>query len=550
MARPIAPRFEITVLKDKNPPGDLAQVPAGATINFYRQGATVANPVTVMPGLPNAVAAVHDSGRLAVADTVRVGSTALTLGVSGIDSPTQVQLNNSGPDPVVISAGTRLIPTNDRPSAFADPRCTVSLGASITSSSSDGRASAYLTEDRVDYEVVIPGQPTRLYVDGAGVFGRSDQMWTDLRDFGGSLQAALDSLPAEGGKILVPIGEWLVPAGVIIDKPGVTIEGAGYGSVLRAQTPNAYDMITVDQSYFRMRDLKIDGGATTADPNGKSCVVIRGLGVSGNLVLGEYFENVMFTRAPRYGLFVHDAIVLLAEGCQFESNPGSGAMLKTQPNGGGVTTVRFIGCTFSKNGSRGCEADQVTSFTFMGCTFEGNKGGTGTSEGNGLEAKNCPKIEVLSCYFRDPDTAVAPKNFLALDTCDGSLVDGCYFDGGPIGAKRPDRGALFKNSDSSRMSSCGGKRLTSQLAKFDLDSFDCIELGNSEAESLASGTVVRLVAEGERFVGMSRRAIAPPALVAAIDRPSGAATPGSLVWFGGQLQVWTGSEWKNVVLTT
>ena len=549
MARPIAPRFEITVLKDKNPPGDLAQVPAGATIHFYRQGATVANSVTVMPGLPNAVADVHDSGRLAVADTVRVGSTALTLGVSGVNSPTQIQLNNSGTDPVVISTGTRLIPTNDRPNAFADPRCTVGLGTSITSNSADGRASAYLSEDRVDYEVVISGQPTRLYIDGAGVFGRSDQMWNDLRDFGGSLQAAVDALPELGGKIFVPAGVWMIPAGVTIDKPAVTIEGEGYGSVLKAQTPDSYDLITVNQPYFRMRDVKIDGGAAIANTNGKSCVVIRGLGVSGNLVLGEYFENVMFTGAPRYGLFVHDAIVLLAQGCQFESNPGSGAMMKTQPAGGGVTTVRFIGCTFSKNGSRGCEADQVTSFTFMGCTFEGNKGGTGTSEGNGLEAKNCPKIEVLSCYFKDPDTTAAPKNLLALDTCESALVDGCFFDGGAVVAKRPERGVLFKTSRSSRLSSCTGKNLTAHLARFDAFSPDCIELGNSEAEATTSGAVVRLLVDAPRFVGMSRRAIAPPSIAAAIDRPS-AATPGSLIWFGGQLQVWTGSEWKNVVLTT
>ena len=103
-----------------------------------------------------------------------------------------------------------------------------------------------------------------------------------------------------------------------------------------------------------------------AEVNGASCVVVRGFGQSGFLVLGLYFENVKFTRAPRHGLWLQDQILTLAQGCLFDGNFGSGVFAETPappPEPSGATTTQFIDCTFSNNADRGCLARGVTELT-------------------------------------------------------------------------------------------------------------------------------------------------------------------------------------------
>jgi len=175
MARPIAPRFEITVLKDKSGT-DRAQIPAiDATVHFYRQGATVSAPVTIPAFHADVTVSVYDVGRLSTNDTVRVGEGAATLMIGGISSPTEILVANNSASPVVLGVGMRLVPTNNRPQVYGNPQGTVPIGTSLGVDGVTGRASAYLSQDRMDYDVSIPGQAPRLYVDGSGVMGRSDQ---------------------------------------------------------------------------------------------------------------------------------------------------------------------------------------------------------------------------------------------------------------------------------------------------------------------------------------------------------------------------------------
>jgi len=69
------------------------------------------------------------------------------------------------------------------------------------------------------------------------------------------VQAAVDALPEDGGIVFVPRGTWPVTAGVMIEKPNVTILGETAGSVLRAATANAFDLMTVKRHNFQIRDV-------------------------------------------------------------------------------------------------------------------------------------------------------------------------------------------------------------------------------------------------------------------------------------------------------
>lgn len=80
MARGILPRFEMTVLRGRSPT-DNRQVPAAATLEFYRQGATVVSDVTIQPGVPPGIVPVLYSGQIEIGDTLRVGTSATNLTV-------------------------------------------------------------------------------------------------------------------------------------------------------------------------------------------------------------------------------------------------------------------------------------------------------------------------------------------------------------------------------------------------------------------------------------------------------------------------------------
>lgn len=549
MARPIAPRFEITVLKNKSGT-DTAQVPAtDATIKFYRQGATVKTAVT-LPSHTYATLSVYDVGQLAIGDTVRVDIGTATLSVLDIPSSSEVQVWNGATTSVGVLSGARLVPTNNPPQVYADPLGTVPLGTSISVDGVTARASAYLSRDRVDYDVSIPGQTPRLYVDASGVMGRSDQRWNDIRDFGGDVQAAIDALPGDGGIVFVPRGTWLLSSGITVAKAGVTIMGEQDCSVLRAATANSFDLVTVTQGQFQMRDLKLDGAATSYSSTGKSCLVMLGYGVSGNLGVNLQLQNVVITGAPRYGLYLRDVITFLAEACNFDSNKGSGTRIETVTSG--ATSTQFISCTFSGNGDRGCECNNVSVLTFLGCTFEANKGGVDSSQGNGLDALDCARIEVMSSLFRNADTASQPAQFVFLHNCQSAVVDGCMFDGGVVSAKRATRGVYLLNSTLSRLSSCSGKNLGSYLADYGGGSLRGVEYCNGEIDQ----AVVRfnLQPSQAQMVGMSRAVLSIPVVLDETTLPTSLAL-GALVWVyqagvqPGALKVWNGATWNTVTLS-
>jgi hypothetical protein len=299
MAREVLPRFELTVLRNKTE-SDNTQVPAdGASINFYRQGATVQTTATIQVGSYGGTIAVLCAGQVEAGDVLRVGTTTDRLTVVQVASATQLLVRWAGSSSYTVLQGTRLWIVNGRPVAFADSAGTMAIASSIPVESGTGFATAYLSADRFDFEVLIPGQATRYYLDQAAGFGRSDQRWNDIRDFGGSIQAALDALPPTGGVVFVPRGTWVLSAGVAIAKPNVSITGERALSVIRPASANVIDLLTITGARCRLRDLVLDGVDTAYRTNGKSCAVVSAQATS--------FERVVVRKAPRHGVWIKDA---------------------------------------------------------------------------------------------------------------------------------------------------------------------------------------------------------------------------------------------------
>jgi len=466
------------VLKPKSV-SDSAQVPAtDATIKFYRAGATVSADVTVPALQPNVPVQVFDPGLLAVNDAVRPGTGAGpgTLIVSGV-SPTQLLVSSNMGADVLLGVGTRLVPTNSQPSVYLDPLCTVPLGTFVNADSA-GRAYAYLANDRVDYDVSIPGQPLRLYVDGAGLIGRSDRRWNDIRDFGGNLQAAIDALPADGGIVFVPRGTLWLTSGVTVNTPNVTILGEQANSVISVATGNLFDLITARQPNFQMRDVVLDGNASSSDATGKSCLVVQGVGVSGNAVRGVALWNVSLNNAPRYGLWLRDVEDFHAQSCMVGGNRISG--VRIEKVSAPITVARFVGGEIGQNLGFGLQAVGVTGVTLVGTTFEHNQVVGGENDGAGVDVESCGRVEIRSCYFENASNqaGAGSKQFVAVRSCPGAVVTECWFQGGTIVNVRPSRAMKFISSRKSRISNTGAAGLADYFAIFDSGSPDCVEFGN------------------------------------------------------------------------
>lgn len=127
MPGPRLRRFDLTIFKDKSTTDSTPVVFSGASIEFYRQGATVRTAVTIPPTPASADVEVFDVGSLRAGDAVMAMGVGTPLVVDSI-TPTKVRLRTTHGAPAVLQAGDRLLVVSERPQVYADPFGTVPLG--------------------------------------------------------------------------------------------------------------------------------------------------------------------------------------------------------------------------------------------------------------------------------------------------------------------------------------------------------------------------------------------------------------------------------------
>ena len=148
-------KFEILAREESGTDG--TEVPIEqATIDFYRQGATVNDgPVTIANSSTGTVS-VFGLGSILTGDAVRVGFSGPILSVTAADPITlEITLSNATGSSVTIDAGARLLNLTDQPTVYADELGAYEIGTSVRADSS-GRAVVYLA-DVCDY--VVNGNP-------------------------------------------------------------------------------------------------------------------------------------------------------------------------------------------------------------------------------------------------------------------------------------------------------------------------------------------------------------------------------------------------------
>ena len=129
------------------------------------------------------------------------------------------------------------------------------------------------------------------------------------------IQAAIDSLPAPGGQVVIEAGTYICPSSIVIDRDNVDLRGQGPATVLRLADHANLPLLVVGQtinvpaitrSNIRVSDLTLDGKRENQDYEcyNDDCAVypIRNNGISLRRVSDVLVERVTVTGARSGGL--------------------------------------------------------------------------------------------------------------------------------------------------------------------------------------------------------------------------------------------------------
>jgi len=116
------------------------------------------------------------------------------------------------------------------------------------------------------------------------------------------IQAAIDSLPASGGRVLLLEGTYVLGSSLNILKSNVSLEGQGNGTVIKGAISNSY-IIVGDGSTtlynIKISNLRIDGTDQTSGHG----IYFRG--GSANKITNSVVYNCLIENCVSYGIYLY-----------------------------------------------------------------------------------------------------------------------------------------------------------------------------------------------------------------------------------------------------
>jgi len=320
---------------------DVRQAPASAGIvKAYRASGIVDIGTTVLV-TPVAVT-VLTGGMIEVGDTVWLnGDSTLTMTCTAVSSTT-VTLNSTTGSSIPVVSLDRLVPTTTRPvlyqDPFADTEVTPTNSQIVLDSSGEGVF--YCAEAVVDCQISGTGLTTEWVWDvdcGADDSGYPTINVNEFLDEDDPIQAAIDTVPAGGARVVVPMGTWTrsTPLYLPCDRPMILegelgtdgfTGGNNYGTrILNTANTNG---ILVRGNFQEVKNLlyqNTSGGAAAAEKSGFGIRIGRRDVVDPHPHPGtsatdtEYtkgatgaqrnvrLENTVVINAPGWGLYIPGA---------------------------------------------------------------------------------------------------------------------------------------------------------------------------------------------------------------------------------------------------
>lgn len=343
-------KLALTTTKDYAS-GDARQVPTAATVNVYRQGATIAAATNspISAGETNQTIYVLDTGDITVGDTVSVlsggalGTTVLTVDLvtKVIDGQgnSEVRVDYTSGPTVSFAAGDRLIPTNNRPTLYSERtgNTTTGSGGAFTTDGTTGYGRVYVEKKFVDTVVSGSGLTTQWFEDElAGDTGGV----LNVMDYGGNsataIQAAVDAAIA-GQTVYLPTGQYAIGTTITIAKM-LRFVGDGPQATILAGTDKDVDIIKVDAGGERVYigDMTIQGNTGSAG---------TGRGIYGTEAHYINCRNLFIQNCPASGIHLDQSNFPLIEHVRSINNYGAGLFLDGLINNGAQARIYHTECS-------------------------------------------------------------------------------------------------------------------------------------------------------------------------------------------------------------
>lgn len=196
-----------------------------------------------------------------------------------------------------------------------------------------------------------------------------------------AIQAAINALPATGGAVFFPAGEYEIHATINVNKHGVSLIGVGAGQREGATQDAAPSRLEADASFVGTELIKVDYVAGDRTLYG---VTIKDLTLAGSSV-GAGINGILF-KATRS----------MIENIQIHQCSGNGVVVQGY-SGWKAQDNKFIGCSFVDNAAAGVLYDTDSQYCMTdSCLLSGNQDGVRMTTGEHQFA-NC-RINLSTRY--------------------------------------------------------------------------------------------------------------------------------------------------------
>jgi parallel beta-helix repeat protein len=286
------------------------------------------------------------------------------VSVSGITVTTSMIADNAVTEPKIATGAvsTRTIAdysvVESKIATGAVSNRTIALGAIDSTKIAAGAISANLLASdakAVEATVFVAASDASPKLKGLADFvctGSGDQ---------DTLIAALNALPASGGRIKLSEGTYNFSGAFTINKSNVWLQGSGFGTKIQGAVSDSYIKVLGGLSNVKITDLQIDGSSQPSGPGyfGIVCYNANNIEIS-NCYVHDTANNGIEIEGANNGVIARNIV----QGVK--SGPGISLAA-------GATNIKVIGNQIMNTvSSNGMDVNNASHNTIIGNTFIGN----------------------------------------------------------------------------------------------------------------------------------------------------------------------------------
>jgi len=230
------------------------------------------------------------------------------------------------------------------------------------------------------------------------------------------IQQALDSI-GTGGKLIVRAGTYNLANDVIISGDNITVEGEGFGTVLKAAASSSANCLKITGNNVAVKDMQIDGNKANVTQLGIQYIALNGIYVTGasNILIDGCYIHDHYAG----GVLVDESTDIIITNNRIADGVDNGIFLRPSPDDVGVTRATIANNIVSGMSYSGIQAIRSNYITITNNVSYDN--GPADSQGDGIGVEGCTYVTITGnvCYSN------AIQGISARPTDEGGANLGC-----------------------------------------------------------------------------------------------------------------------------